>query len=141
MKKLLKVKTKKHVPFGLKITGHIIKVKEDISVCQVANVLMHHKIGAVVVEKEGKLAGVISERDIVWRVVALGKSLDKTRAKDIMTKKVTTIDLDKGVEELYETMKQIPFRHLPVKQGDEIIGMVSSRDLKYLLKLKESRAK
>ncbi len=139
MKKLVKVKGKKHTPFGLKITGHIIKVKGTISICQAANVLLENKIGACVVEKDGNLSGIISERDIVWRVVARGKSLDKTKVKDVMTKKVITIDLDKGVEDLYETMKKIPFRHLPVQKGKEIIGMVSSRDLKYLLKLKETK--
>jgi CBS domain-containing protein len=136
MTKLLKLKSKTHIPFAFRISGNVIKTTEGTSIRKIAKILSKKKIGAVVVEKRGELAGIISERDIVWKVVAQGKSLDKTKAADIMTRKVITVDLKKGVNVLYETLKKFSFRHLPVTRGKKVVGMVSSHDLMYLRKLK-----
>jgi CBS domain-containing protein len=138
MKKLVKEMRKNFTPFAFKISGNIIKTTEDVSVREVAKLLAKNKIGALIVENSGKLAGIISERDVVWKVVALGKSLDKTMAKDIMTRDVVTVDLDQGMDAVYEIMRKASFRHFPVRKGDRIIGMVSTRDLMYLRNLKVS---
>jgi CBS domain-containing protein len=138
MKKLIKVQQKANTPFALKINDSIIKTSENASVREIAKILKQNKIGAIIVEKDGNLAGIISERDIVWRVVAEDKSLDETKAKDIMTSEVISVDLDEGMDKIYEMMKKVPFRHLPVRKGDKVIGMVSSRDLMYLRNLKTS---
>jgi CBS domain-containing protein len=136
MKKLVKEMKKKFTPFAFKISGNLIKTTEEVSVREVAKLLAENKVGALIVENGGKLSGIISERDVVWKVVALGKSLDKTKAKDIMTSNVVTIDLDQGMEAVYEIMRKASFRHFPVRKGDRIIGMVSTRDLMYLRNLK-----
>ncbi len=136
MNKLLKIKQKEHTPFALKITDTIIKVTGNTSVREVAKILKQNKIGALIVEKNGNLIGIISERDIVWKVVAEGKSPVQTKAKDIMTAEVVTIDIDECMNKLYETMQKVPFRHLPVRKGNRVIGMVSNRDLMYLRTLK-----
>jgi CBS domain-containing protein len=138
MKNLVKEMKKKFTPFAFRISGNLIKTTEGVLVREVARLLAGHKIGALIVENKGKLAGIVSERDVVWRVVALGKSLDKTKAKDIMTKDVVTVDLDQGISAIYETMRKASFRHFPVRKGDRIIGMVSTRDLMYLRNLKVS---
>jgi CBS domain-containing protein len=136
MTKLVKFINKKHKPFAFKISGNVIKTTEDVSVREVAKILYNNKIGAVIVERKRNLIGIISERDIVWKAVACGKSLDKTKAKDIMTRNVVTVDFKKGVNALYETLKKFPFRHLPVTNGKKVVGMISSRDLMYLRHLK-----
>jgi CBS domain-containing protein len=136
MKKLVKVQQKANTPFALKINDSIIKTSENASVREIAKILKQNKIGAIIVEKDGNLAGIISERDVVWRVVAEDKSLDETKAKDIMTSDVISVDLDDGIDKIYDMMKKVPFRHLPVRKGDKVIGMVSSRDLMYLRNLK-----
>lgn len=138
MKKIIKEQKNEPTPFALKITYNVIKTTEDVSVREVAKVLQQNRVGAVLVEKEGSLTGIISERDIVWRVVAQDKSLDTTKAGDIMSRNVVTFDLNEGMEKLYELMKKIPFRHLPVRRGDKLVGMISSRDLMYLRSLKEA---
>lgn len=132
----IKESGKEHTPFALKITYNVIKTTEDVSAREIAKILEKNKVGALVVEKEGKLAGIISERDIVWRVIAQDKSLDQTKAKDIMTTDVITFDLNEGMDKLYELMKKVPFRHLPVRRGEKIVGMISNRDLMYLRNLK-----
>jgi CBS domain-containing protein len=138
MKKLVKEMKKDFTPFAFKISGNLIKTTEDVTVREVARLLARNKIGALIVENKGKMSGIISERDVVWKVVARGKSLDKTRAKDIMTRDVVSVDLDAGMDAVYEIMRKASFRHFPVRKGDRIIGMVSTRDLMYLRNLKVS---
>lgn len=136
MKKIIKEQKKEPTPFALKITYSVVKTSEDVSVREIAKILEKNKVGAVIIEKEGALTGIISERDIVWRVAAQGKSLDTTKASDIMTRDVVTFDLNDGMEKLYELMQKIPFRHLPVRRGGKLVGMISNRDLMYLRSLK-----
>ncbi len=136
MDNLEKETQKESLPFALKVTESIIKTNEETSVREVAKILANNKIGALIVEKDGKLAGIISERDIVWRVVAQDKSPDEVKAKDIMTREVVSVDLNEGMDKVYEMMKKLPFRHLPIRKGDQLIGMVSNRDLMYLRSLK-----
>ncbi|MFA6216651.1 MAG: CBS domain-containing protein [Candidatus Omnitrophota bacterium] len=109
MKKLVKVQQKANTPFALKINDSIIKTSENTSVREIAKILKQNKIGAIIVERNGDLAGIISERDVVWRVVAEDKSLDETKAKDIMTSDVVSVDLDDGIDKIYEMMKKVPF--------------------------------
>ena len=134
--KIVKEKLKKHVPFALRVSMDIISVDESASVSEVAKVLEKNKIGAVVVTSGGCLVGIISERDIVHRVVAQEKAYAKLTAKDIMTKDVVTVNLEEGLKAIHEQMKNLPFRHLPVRNGNKVVGMVSNRDLMYLRRLK-----
>ncbi|MDD5730099.1 MAG: CBS domain-containing protein [Candidatus Omnitrophica bacterium] len=136
MGKLIKLSQKENTPFALKISDDIIKTTENVSVREVAKILEENRVGAVIIEREGNLVGIISERDIVWRVVALGKSPDDTKASEIMTRNVVTVDLAEGMDKIYDVMKKLPFRHLPIRKGNRVIGMVSNRDLMYLRKLK-----
>ena len=134
--RVAKEKRKEHTPFGFKITLGIISVDKESSVTDVAKVLKKHKIGAVVVKSKDVMVGIVSERDIAYRVVAKGKSCDVLKAKNIMTKHVVNINLEDGLGAIHEQMKRIPFRHLPVRKGMDIIGMVSNRDLMYLQRLR-----
>lgn len=134
--KLLKIKNKDSASFAFKVTMNVVSVSQNDTVQQVAKALEKHKIGAVVVTKEEHLIGIISERDVTYKVVAKGKDPTKILAKDIMTRKVVSINLEDGLNAIHEKMKNIPFRHLPVRKGNEIIGMVSSRDLMFLKRLK-----
>ncbi len=136
--KVIKGKRKYHTPFGFRITKGIISAEDTMSVVDVARILSEHQIGAVVVKAGGtdRLAGIISERDITYKVVAQKKPYGKTRAGDIMTKDVVTVNLDEGLKAIHEQMKCIPFRHLPVRKGDNVVGMVSNRDLMYLRRLR-----
>ena len=139
--RLVKEKKSDAEPFAYKVTRGVISVDGATSVRDVARTLAKHKIGAVIVKSNTKLVGIVSERDIAYRVVAQGKSHDDTKAKDIMTKKVATINLDDGINSIHERMKKAPFRHLPVRKGKEIIGMISNRDLMYLHKLRAIHCK
>lgn len=137
--KIIKEKNKKHTPFGFKITLGVVSVDESSSITSVAKILKKHKIGAVIVKSGNIMTGIISERDIAYKVVAEGKSSDILKAKDIMTRHVVNVNLEDGLKAIHEKMKDIPFRHLPVRKGNEIVGIVSNRDLMYLRRLRNKQ--
>jgi CBS domain-containing protein len=138
-KRLLKKKRSSPIPFAYKVTAGVIAVDETSSITAVAKTMLKHNIGVVIVKKRNRLCGILSERDIVRKVIAKKVTYDKICAKDVMTRRVVTIDLEQGLQAIYEQMKKIPFRHLPVRSKDSIIGMVSNRDLMYLRELKAKR--
>jgi CBS domain-containing protein len=99
------------------------------SVREAARYMTERRVGAVSVLDGMRLVGVISERDIMARVVAAGLDLDRTKVGDVMTKDIVVSQADESHEDGLRKMKQAGCRHLPVIQGDQLMGMISQRDL------------
>ena len=92
--------------------------------------LMDEKnIGHVVVTEDGAIAGVLSERDCVRRIVLAGKSPELTPVADIMVRDVITVDLAKTFVDCMKLMHLHGIRHLPVVENDTPITVISIRDL------------
>lgn len=104
-----------------------------------AKTMKENKIAAVMVTENDKLIGIITERDITSRVVAAEVDPDSATAKDIMTANPDTLHPDDIAAQAIKMMKERNYRHLPVTDGDAIVGMVSVRDLYaiYNLELEE----
>ncbi len=86
-------------------------------------------VGALPVMDDGKLVGIFSERDYARKVILLGKSSKKTFVKEIMTPHVVYATLDMTNEQCLAVMSSKRIRHLPVMDGEEMVGMVSIGDL------------
>ncbi len=100
------------------------------SVYQAIEMMALKGIGALVVlDDNGTLRGIISERDYARKVILQGKSSKNTLVSEIMTKDVVTITADAKVEECMTLMTNRRIRHLPVKDGAHVIGMISVGDL------------
>ena len=100
------------------------------SVYQAIEMMALKGVGALTVQSDdGRLLGIISERDYARKVILLGKSSKETLVSTIMTKEVIYIDPDNRIEEALALMTHKRIRHLPVVVEDELLGMISVGDL------------
>ena len=86
-------------------------------------------VGALIVMEGGRIVGVISERDYARKVILHGKSSHDLQVRDIMTAKVITVHPGQTVEECMAMMTEKRIRHLPVTEGERLIGVLSIGDL------------
>jgi CBS domain-containing protein len=107
----------------------ILSVQKDFTVRQVSEYMTKNKIGLVPVLDGDKLVGVFSERDLLQRVVAAGKDPDKTKVEEVMTIDLILSEEDETYLECLSKMKTANIRHIIVKTGDKLVGVVSMRDL------------
>jgi len=92
--------------------------------------LMEEKgIGALAVVKDEKLVGIISERDYARQVILKGRTSKDTLVKDIMTRQVLVTHKEQSTNECMALMTEKKIRHLPVMDGDKLIGMISLGDV------------
>ncbi len=102
----------------------------DDTIRQAARDLVAHNIGVlIVVNDRGKLAGIISERDVMRAIVEYDGGLVDKRVNDVMTRSVITCARGDGVADVLSLMKQNGIRHIPVLEGDELVGVISIREL------------
>lgn len=99
------------------------------SVLEAARYMMEHNIGALPVLRNGELVGILSERDIMNRVVAVGRTPGTTAVSEVMTSNPRAVSINESIEECLFIMQEFGFRHLPVMDGTELKGLVSLRDV------------
>lgn len=110
--------------------GQVVSVSPDDSIHQVAVTLAQHRIGAALVcDANGRMQGIISERDIVRGMAAQGQGTTRLHARHLMTAQVITVAPEAKVTEALALMTDRQIRHLPVLRGGQVLGMVSIGDL------------
>jgi CBS domain-containing protein len=107
----------------------VYSVEADSSVLEAARFMMEHNIGALPVLRNGELVGIFSERDIMNRVVAIGRMPGTTRVAEVMTANPKSVSVTETVENSLFLMREHGFRHLPITDGKQLKGLVSLRDL------------
>lgn len=101
----------------------------DVTVRQAAKVMAERHIGAVLIMGNGKLEGIFTERDVLNRVVAPGKDPETVKIGEVMTRNPDTVSPDASALDTLILMQSKGYRHLPVLDGGELVGIVSVRDL------------
>jgi CBS domain-containing protein len=107
------------------------QVATTATVLDAAQIMNDHKIGSVIVMHENRMAGILTERDILTRVVARKADPAATRVSDVMTREVLTCRPTTRLNEARLVMRERRIRHLPVLDGERVIGMVSIGDLNH----------
>lgn len=104
-------------------------VSPESSVLSAACIMNDRHIGAVVVTREQRVVGIFTERDVLRRVVAQQLDPSQTRVGDVMTSPVVACTPNTRRTEVETTMHQKHIRHLPVVEGDKLVGMLSVHDV------------
>jgi CBS domain-containing protein len=99
----------------------------DMSVAKAAWMMKKNKVGAVLVVEQGRLVGIFTERDAVYRVMALGLPPDTTVLRDVMTREPMSVGPDESLGTAMLLMHEHGFRHAPVIEDGRPIGVVSAR--------------
>lgn len=107
----------------------IFQVGPSITVFEALGLLAQHGVGAMIVLDQGKLVGVVSERDYTRKVALQGKNSKEITVADIMTREVITVTPNTGTRACMTLMSQKNIRHLPVVDGSKVLGMISIRDI------------
>ncbi|MEM3783717.1 MAG: CBS domain-containing protein [Candidatus Bathyarchaeia archaeon] len=112
------------------MSSPVITVEEEATANHVAELMDKHGLGCIIVtNKEGKPIGIITERDLVTRVLAKNLKPDSLRAKDVMTSPLITIEPSETISEAARKMSRLNIRRLGVVYKGQLIGLVSSKDI------------
>jgi CBS domain-containing protein len=100
----------------------------DMTVASASRLMKQRRVGAILVLDKGRLAGIFTERDALFRVIAEGRSPEATKLAEVMTPNPRTIGPDRPFGHALHLMYEGEFRHVPVVENGRPIGIVSARD-------------
>jgi CBS domain-containing protein len=93
------------------------------------NLMIEKHIHCLVVYENEKMCGIVSDRDYAHKIVAKGLDPEQVKVGDIMTRNVITINRAASIADCMKIMSEHRFRHLPVAEGEDIVGMISMTDV------------
>lgn len=112
------------------MTDPAIVLSSDTSVFDAANVMRENNIGSVpVVDSEGCLKGIVTDRDIVIRSIAQGLNYKETKVSDIMSENVSAIPPDAEIDDAFDIMSRDKVRRIPIVENKKVLGVVSLGDV------------
>ena len=123
----------------LQIKGNAVHtVTPGTSVYEALEDLENNNMGSLVVVENGKLIGIFTQRDYARKVILKGRSSKDTQVRDIMTERPIFVTPDATIEECMQLMSSKNFRHLPVLENDQLVGVISISDLvKFIIREKD----
>ncbi|MEM2760392.1 MAG: CBS domain-containing protein [Nitrososphaerales archaeon] len=114
-------------PVGKFIHKKIVMLESDQTVEKAAKTMRDEQIGSILVSEKGEVTGIVTERDILYKVVAGGKDSSRLKLKDIMSKPLVFIDSSSKVKEAIALMAKNNIRRLVVREDKKVIGVISQR--------------
>ena len=108
----------------------IVSVGPDASVLEALVKMSEKNIGAILVKNDtGKIVGIFSERDFARKIIIKGRSCEATKVMEIMTPEPLCIEPSTSLQDCMKVMTARKFRHLPVREGDSVVGVISIGDV------------
>jgi len=107
----------------------VITIDENSTVKEAAEVMNKFEIGCLIAVRKGKAMGIITERDLLKRVIADAKNPSETKVKDVMSSPLVVVEPSMDLEEAVKLMFQMKIKKLPVVDGKRLVGLVSLTDI------------
>jgi CBS domain-containing protein len=107
----------------------VVSIAPEAAVARAVDLMAEKGIGSLLVMQEGVLCGIVTERDYARKVIAGGRSSENTCVADIMTADVFTTGVERHIDECMMLMTEKRIRHLPVVDGDRVVGIISIGDI------------
>ena len=130
---LLSGEKKKETALSLRVEDVMVKevitIDEKATVKEAAEVMNKFEIGCLIAVRDGKAMGIITERDLLKRIVAEAKDATKTSVKDVMSSPLVIVEPSMDLEEAVKLMFQMKIKKLPVVDGKRLVGLISLTDI------------
>jgi CBS domain-containing protein len=120
------------------MTRDVSACEPNATVADAAKVMAQEDVGPVPIVEDGRLVGIVTDRDIVVRVVAEGRDAKATTVKEIASTNVVTVSPDDDLDEALSLLAEHQVRRLPVVEGDRLVGIVAQADIARLGKDKKT---
>ncbi|MCP5537570.1 MAG: CBS domain-containing protein [Akkermansiaceae bacterium] len=109
--------------------GRICKIDPTATIKEASKLMKAERVGALLVMNGERVIGVLTERDIVYRVIAVDRDIETTQVHEVMSKDVVVVKASLTVRDAMRVISEKRFRHLPVVSNGKLVGVVSSGDL------------
>jgi len=106
-----------------------VTVPPNTSVREIAKIMKEKNIGSVIVVENDRMVGIVTEEDLIRRVLAEGKDPERTQAADVMTRPVVYVSPDTELKEAALLMARLGIGHLPVLEGSRVVGIIAEYDI------------
>jgi len=111
------------------LVKEVITIDENSTVKEAAEIMNKFEIGCLIAVRKGKAMGIITERDLLKRVVAEAKDATKTKVKDVMSSPLVVVEPSMDLEDAVRLMFQMKIKKLPVVEGKRLVGLVTLTDI------------
>jgi len=111
------------------INRQITKLKDVASVKEAADLMSKNNIGSILVQRKGRSLGIVTERDVVKKIVAAGLPPESTKLRDVMSSPLVVIDCNASIGEAVQLMLRKKVRRLVATEGKNIVGIFTERDI------------
>jgi CBS domain-containing protein len=109
----------------------VVRAGPESTVHAAARLMAENGCGSILVMEGERLLGIFTERDLLTRVAAAEKSLERTHLREVMTRNPDTVQADEPVKEAIRKMDEFSYRYLPVLEDGRVIGVISTRHLPF----------
>jgi CBS domain-containing protein len=116
-------------PLAVMMNKNMRTIQTEATLLEAARLMRELQVGALLVEENGHLVGVVSETDLVRKAMAEGRDVGREKVRTIMSSPIITIDIERPASDASDLMSEKGIRHLAVTDSGKIVGVISVRDL------------
>jgi len=116
-------------PLAVMMNKNMRTIQTEGTLLEAARLMRELQVGALLVEENGHLVGVVSETDLVRKAMAEGRDVGQEKVRTIMSSPIITIDIERPASDASDLMSEKGIRHLAVTDAGKIVGVISVRDL------------